>query len=136
MDRLLTMTVDDLAAVDEIGPTMAQSVVAYLEQANHLALLARLKEAGVLMVEEKEEPLGQELAGQTIVLTGKLSSMGRTEAGQLLAAHGAKVTGSVSKKTSLVIAGEDSGSKLTKAQELGIRVLNEAEFMELVEKWR
>ncbi len=136
MDRLLTMTVDDLAAVDEIGPTMAQSVVAYLKQANHLALLARLKEAGVLMVEEKEEPLGQELAGQTIVLTGKLSSMGRTEAGQLLAAHGAKVTGSVSKKTSLVIAGEDSGSKLTKAQELGIRVLNEAEFMELVEKWR
>lgn len=136
MDRLLTMTVDDLAAVDEIGPTMAQSVVAYLAQANHLALLARLKEAGVLMVEEKEEPLGQELAGQTIVLTGKLSSMGRTEAGQLLAAHGAKVTGSVSKKTSLVIAGEDSGSKLTKAQELGIRVLNEAEFMELVEKWR
>ncbi|MDY3983518.1 MAG: NAD-dependent DNA ligase LigA [Veillonellaceae bacterium] len=136
MDRLLTMTVDDLAAVDEIGPTMAQSVVAYFEQANHLALLARLKEAGVLMVEEKEEPLGQELAGQTIVLTGKLSSMGRTEAGQLLAAHGAKVTGSVSKRTSLVIAGEDSGSKLTKAQELGIRVLNEAEFMELVEKWR
>lgn len=136
MDRLLTMTVDDLAAVDEIGPTMAQSVVAYLEEANHLALLARLKEAGVLMLEEKEEPLGQELAGQTIVLTGKLSSMGRTEAGQLLAAHGAKVTGSVSKKTSLVIAGEDSGSKLTKAQELGIRVLNEAEFMELVEKWR
>lgn len=136
MDRLLTMTVDDLAAVDEIGPTMAQSVVAYLAQANHLALLARLKEAGVLMVEEKEEPLGQELAGQTIVLTGKLSSMGRTEAGQLLAAHGAKVTGSVSKRTSLVIAGEDSGSKLTKAQELGIRVLNEAEFMELVEKWR
>lgn len=64
--------------------------------------------------------------------TGKLEVMGRSEAGKILEAHGAKVTGSVSKKTTLVIAGEDSGSKLTKANELGIRVMNEEEFVELL----
>ena len=70
--------------------------------------------------------------GKSSFFTGKLESMGRSEAGKILEAHGAKVTGSVSKKTTLVVAGEDSGSKLTKANELGIRVINEEEFLELL----
>ena len=75
------------------------------------------------------------MEGEVVVLTGKLEVMGRSEAGKLLEAHGAKVTGSVSKKTTLVVAGEDSGSKLTKANELGIRVINEEEFIALTESW-
>ena len=79
-----------------------------------------------------QEAAGNEMDGEIVVLTGKLESMGRSEAGKILEAHGAKVTGSVSKKTTLVVAGEDSGSKLTKANELGIRVINEEEFLELL----
>lgn len=87
------------------------------------------------MAEEQVEPSGTELEGETIVLTGTLESMGRKEAGELLAAHGAKITGSVSKKTTIVIAGAEAGSKLTKAESLGIRVMNEAEFLELIKDW-
>ena len=79
-----------------------------------------------------QEAAGNEMDGEIVVLTGKLESMGRSEAGKILEAHGAKVTGSVSKKTTLVVAGEDGGSKLTKANELGIRVINEEEFLELL----
>ena len=79
-----------------------------------------------------QEAAGNEMDGEIVVLTGKLKSMGRSEAGKILEAHGAKVTGSVSKKTTLVVAGEDSGSKLTKANELGIRVINEEEFLDLL----
>ena len=115
---------------------MAQALSAYFTDAHNIELIDRLQKAGVVMTEEKTEAAGDELAGEIIVLTGKLESMGRTEAGQLLAAHGAKITGSVSKKTTLVIAGEDSGSKLTKANELGIRVINEEEFLALIKPWQ
>ncbi|MBS6148696.1 MAG: NAD-dependent DNA ligase LigA, partial [Veillonella sp.] len=87
---------------------------------------------GLKMDVDLQEAAGNEMEGEIVVLTGKLEVMGRSEAGKLLEKHGAKVTGSVSKKTTLVIAGEDSGSKLTKANELGIRVINEEEFTELL----
>ena len=80
------------------------------------------------------EAAGNQMEGEIVVLTGKLEVMGRSEAGKILEAHGAKVTGSVSKKTTLVVAGLDSGSKLTKANELGIRVMNEEEFVELLKE--
>ena len=78
------------------------------------------------------EAAGNQMEGEIVVLTGKLEVMGRSEAGKILEAHGAKVTGSVSKKTTLVIAGEDSGSKLTKANELGIQVINEDDFKDII----
>ena len=77
------------------------------------------------------EAAGNQMDREIVVLTGKLEIMGRSEAGKILEAHGAKVTGSVSKKTTLVIAGEDSGSKLTKANELGIKVIDEETFLNL-----
>ena len=101
-----------------------------------MELIAALREVGVVMAEEQVEPSGTELEGETIVLTGTLESMGRKEAGELLAAHGAKITGSVSKKTTIVIAGAEAGSKLTKAESLGIRVMDETEFLELIKDWQ
>lgn len=136
MEALRAASTDELTAIPEIGPTMAQALSAYFTDAHNIELIDRLQKAGVVMTEEKTEAAGDELAGEIIVLTGKLESMGRTEAGRLLAAHGAKITGSVSKKTTLVIAGEDSGSKLTKANELGIRVINEEEFLALIKPWQ
>lgn len=136
MEALQAATVETLTAVSEIGPTMADSLVAYFKEPYNLELIAALREAGVVMAEEQVEPSGTELEGETIVLTGTLESMGRKEAGELLAAHGAKITGSVSKKTTIVIAGAEAGSKLTKAESLGIRVMDEAEFLELIKDWQ
>ena len=132
MDRFLTITKDELVAVEEIGPTMADSIIEYREDPQHIEIINGLITAGLKMNVEVQEAAGNEMEGEIVVLTGKLEVMGRSEAGKLLEKHGAKVTGSVSKKTTLVVAGEDSGSKLTKANELGIRVINEEEFIELL----
>ena len=132
MDRFLTITKDELVAVEEIGPTMADSIIEYREDPQHIKIINGLIEAGLKMDVDVQEAAGNEMEGEIVVLTGKLEVMGRSEAGKLLEKHGAKVTGSVSKKTTLVVAGEDSGSKLTKANELGIRVINEEEFTELL----
>ena len=132
MDRFLTISKDELVAVEEIGPTMADSIIEYREDPQHIKIINGLIEAGLKMDVDVQEAAGNEMEGEIVVLTGKLDVMGRSEAGKLLEKHGAKVTGSVSKKTTLVIAGEDSGSKLTKANELGIRVINEDEFIELL----
>lgn len=135
MDRFLTVTKDELLSVDEIGPTMADSIIAYRNESEHIKIIEGLVEAGLKMSIDMVESAGNEMDGEIVVLTGKLSAMGRSEAGKLLEAHGAKVTGSVSKKTTLVVAGEDSGSKLTKANELGIRVINEEELLALIASW-
>lgn len=136
INDILQAKEEDFTAVEAIGPTMAKSLVAYFRDPDHLALVQALQAAGVTLTEEQTTAAGDELAGETIVLTGKLTSMGRAEAGQLLADHGAKITNSVSKKTTIVIAGEDSGSKLEKAQTLGIRVMSEEEFLLMTENWR
>ena len=132
MDRFLTISKDELVEVEEIGPTMADSIIEYREDPQHIEIINGLIEAGLKMDVDVQEAAGNEMEGEIVVLTGKLEVMGRSEAGKLLEKHGAKVTGSVSKKTTLVVAGEDSGSKLTKANELGIRVINEEEFIELL----
>ncbi|MDU7875685.1 MAG: NAD-dependent DNA ligase LigA [Veillonella sp.] len=132
MDRFLTISKDELVAVEEIGPTMADSIIEYREDPQHIEIINGLIEAGLKMDVDVQEAAGNEMEGEIVVLTGKLEVMGRSEAGKLLEKHSAKVTGSVSKKTTLVVAGEDSGSKLTKANELGIRVINEDEFIELL----
>lgn len=136
MDRFMTISKDELTAVDEIGPTMAESIIDFRNNPRNQALIEGLRQAGLTLHMEMEEAAGHEMEGETVVLTGKLEVMGRTEAGKLLEAHGAKVTGSVSKKTTLVVAGADAGSKLTKAEELGIPIMTEEEFLDLIRDWQ
>ncbi|EGL83896.1 DNA ligase [Caldalkalibacillus thermarum TA2.A1] len=134
MDRLMQATQDELEAIDEIGPKMAQSIVEYFAKPEVHETINRLKQAGVNMTYKGPKPVQAEenespFAGKTIVLTGKLEQMTREEAKEKLEALGAKVTGSVSKNTDLVIAGAKAGSKLEKAKQLNIEVIDEAELM-------
>ncbi|MDQ0340109.1 DNA ligase (NAD+) [Caldalkalibacillus uzonensis] len=134
LDHLMQATQDELEAIDEIGPKMAQSIVEYFAKPEVHETINRLKQAGVNMTYKGPKPVQAEdgespFAGKTIVLTGKLEQMTREEAKEKLEALGAKVTGSVSKNTDLVIAGEKAGSKLEKAKQLNIEVIDEAEMI-------
>lgn len=128
---LIAATQDQLEVVPDVGPVVAKSVRDFLDQPSNVELLDRLAEAGVdmtaPMTSEAIEP--QTLSGQTIVLTGTLPTLSREQATELIVARGGKVSGSVSKKTAFVVAGEEAGSKLDKAQALGIEVLDEAQFL-------
>ena len=130
MDSLLAAGKDDVAAIDGFGKVMAESVVTALGEPHMRDLIAKLKAAGVDMTYTKQSTGDDRFAGLTFVLTGTLPTMKRDEAKALIESFGGKVSGSVSKKTNYVVAGEDAGSKLTKAQELGIAVLSEAELLE------
>lgn len=130
MDSLLAAGKDDVAAIDGFGEIMAESVVTALGEPHMRDLIAKLKAAGVEMTYTKQTSGDDRFAGLTFVLTGTLPTMKRDEAKALIESFGGKVSGSVSKKTNYVVAGEDAGSKLTKAQELGIAVLSEAELLE------
>ncbi len=133
IDKLAIANVEELITIDEIGPKIAESVINYFADPDNLAYIEKLKSVGVKLTEEHQAPVSQELAGKTFVLTGTLS-MPRKEAEALIAACGGKIASSVSKKTSYVVAGEEAGSKLDKANELGVPVLSEAEFRVLVQK--
>ena len=134
MEALSSASTEDIAAVDGVGPKIAESLHEFFAVPHNLAVVERLREAGVLMEEERREPeRPQTLAGLTFVLTGSLESMTRSAAGDALKALGAKVSGSVSKKTSFVVAGEAAGSKLAKAQQLGVPVLDEDALMHILE---
>ncbi len=128
---LMSATVEELCSVDDIGLESAKSVVNFFAGDHAKLLVERLIQAGV-SVESKEKPLGDSLAGKTIVVTGTLPTLKRSEAEALIRAHGGNASGSVSKKTSFVLCGTDAGSKLTKAQTLGIPVINEEEFLEMI----
>ena len=130
IDSLLAAGRDDVAAIDGFGEIMAESVVTALGEPHMRDLIAKLKAAGVEMTYEKQTSGDDRFAGLTFVLTGTLPTMKRDEAKALIESFGGKVSGSVSKKTNYVVAGEDAGSKLTKTQELGIAVLSEAELLE------
>jgi DNA ligase (NAD+) len=139
MDRLKEATYDELVAIDEIGDKMADAIVTYFSQPEVLELLAELESFDVNMTykgPKQVEPseIDSYFAGKTIVLTGKLEQLARNEAKAKIEELGGKVTGSVSKKTDLVIAGEDAGSKLTKAQELNIEVWDEARLLQELKK--
>ncbi len=126
LDALLAASTEDLASVEQIGPKIAESVRAFAENPDNVAIVRRLQAAGVRTSEEAGGPeREQTLAGTTWVLTGALERFTRTEAGEALKALGAKVSGSVSKKTTYVVAGADPGSKYTTAVELGVPVLSE-----------
>lgn len=139
MERLAQATYDELTAIDEVGDKMASSIVTYFAQEEVRELLRELKELGVNMEYTGPRPVSSEesvsvLAGKTVVLTGKLERLSRKEAKEKIELLGGKVTGSVSKKTDIVIAGEAAGSKLTKAQELGIEIWDEERLFEELNK--
>ncbi len=131
LDALAQATEEELTAIDDIGGITAKYLTEWFAAPQSRHLIAALKKAGVNM-ESQAAPAGDKLAGLTFVLTGELSSCSRKEAGEKLEALGAKVSGSVSKKTGCVVAGEAAGSKLRKAQELGVPVLDEEQFLVLV----
>lgn len=133
MQALMTAAPEDIAAIDGVGPKIAASVHEFFSVKKNVAVVERLREAGVVLEEEVEEPdAPQTLAGLTFVLTGTLQNYKRTEAAKLLEAMGAKCTGSVSKKTSYVIAGEAAGSKLAKAEQLDVPVLDESALEQIL----
>ena len=132
LDALCEATLEDLTAVDDIGAITAQSVLNWFADPQSRHLIERLKQAGVNMTAAKQEN-DQRFAGMTFVLTGTLERFTRAEATEMIESRGGKASGSVSKKTSYVVAGEAAGSKLRKAQELGIPVLTEDEFLNMVE---
>jgi DNA ligase (NAD+) len=128
------LAADPLASVDGIGPKIAASIRAFFANPDNIAVIERLRASGVVLAEQRRSPeRPQTLAGLTFVLTGALSRFTRDEAGTALKALGAKVSGSVSKKTSFVVAGEDAGSKYDKALELGVPVLSEDELVATLE---
>jgi DNA ligase (NAD+) len=130
IDLLAAATEEEVDAVEEIGPEIARSVFEWFHDPENLALIEKLRKAGVRM-EDKPEPERPEgpLTGSTIVLTGGLESVSRDEATALAEEAGAKVASSVSKKTAFVVAGENPGSKLAKAEQLGVEVIDEKEFL-------
>lgn len=131
LDALQNATLEELVAVDDIGEITAQSILEWMASPQSRHLIQRLKEAGVNMT-AAEQGSDQRFAGMTFVLTGTLQQFTRDEASGMIEARGGKAAGSVSKKTTYVVAGEAAGSKLRKAQELGIPVLTEEEFSELL----
>lgn len=131
MDRLLSATVEELQAIPDVGPTMAESLFQFFARQTTEGFLAKLREAGVSMTAEMSSK-PQLFAGKSIVVTGSLERMERREIETLIEEHGGKAASSVSKKTAFVVAGEKAGSKLVKAQGLEIPILTEEEFEQLL----
>ena len=131
MDNLANTSIEDLSQVDEVGPIVANSINEFFSQEQTKDLLKRLKDAGVNMERQKEENEDDRFAGKTFVLTGSLEKYSREEASNIIEKFGGKTSSSVSKKTTYLLAGEDAGSKLTKAQSLGVQIISENEFEEM-----
>ena len=133
IDKLMHANLEDLQSIPEIGPMIAQSVVAYFKNESNLVLIHELINLGLNMASEQEEVIDSPFTNKIIVLTGKLEHFSRDEVTELLEKYGAKVTSSVSSKTDLVIYGDDAGSKLIKANELKIKVMDEKAFKETID---
>ena len=134
MDRLLDAGEEDLAAIEGVGPTIAASVRAWGADPENRRLIERFKAGGVRLADEPAPGRSSSLEGIAVVITGALSSLGRDEAKAAVEDRGGKVTSSVSRKTTAVVVGESPGSKLAKAEELGVPVLDEAGFIRLLEE--
>lgn len=132
MDNLIKAEVENLSAINDIGPIVANSIKEFFAQEQTQDLIQKLKEAGVNLRAKEKENIDNRFEGKTFVLTGTLTQYTRGEASNLIEQLGGKTTSTVSKKTNYVLAGEEAGSKLTKAQNLGITVLTEAEFQEMI----
>ncbi len=133
IDEVMEASIEELTLVDDIGEISARSIHEYFSNPSNRMIMDRLKELGLNMTEAKMDSLGDSLQGKTFVITGTLSSMKREEAAELITSYGGKVTGSVSKKTDYLLAGEAAGSKLTKAEALGIPVISEEELRAMLQ---
>jgi len=134
MQNLANASYDSLSETDDVGPIVANSIREFFLQDQTIDLINRLEEYGVNMESNEDEELIDDIfAGKTFVLTGSLDKYTRTEAAELIEKHGGKISGTVSKKTDYVLAGEDAGSKLTKAQTLGVTIISEEDFEKMLE---
>ena len=133
IDALMAAPMEEVSAIEGFGDIMAKSVIDYFALPQSQKLIERFKEYGIVMTEEKKVSSSL-FEGLTFVLTGTLPDMTRNEASDLITANGGKVSSSVSKKTSYVLAGEEAGSKLTKAQSLGVKIISQDEFLAMLEK--
>lgn len=132
LDALISASADELTQIDEIGAVISESIVSFFAKDGTKHLISKLAQAGVKMTEDIKENADNRFEGMTFVLTGTLPSMDRNTASELIIERGGKVSGSVSKNTTYVLAGDAPGSKLTKAQELGVTVIDEAEFSQML----
>ena len=133
-DDIAKATEEEIKQVADIGEISAKLVYEFFHDEENIALLNKLKEANVNMAEEKTEKTSDKFQGLTFVLTGTLETMGRSEASEIIQSLGGKASGSVSKKTSYVIAGANAGSKLTKAESLGVKIITEQEFLAMIKE--
>jgi DNA ligase (NAD+) len=134
LDAVMDASVDALLEVNDIGPIVAQAIRTFFDQPHNREVVEQLRACGVRWPEGEAAAAGPKpLAGKTLVLTGTLPTLGRDAAKDLIEAAGGKVSGSVSKKTHYVVAGTEAGSKLDKAQELGVAVLDEAGLLALLQ---
>ncbi|NDJ62740.1 MAG: NAD-dependent DNA ligase LigA [Chloroflexi bacterium] len=132
IDALVAAAVEDLDAIEGIGPVLAEGIAAWFADEHHRAVLEKMRQAGVKMAAEARVLASHELDGMTFVLTGTLPTLTREDAAQLIEDHGGKVTGSVSKKTSYVVVGASPGSKAEKAESLGVPIISEDDLKRMV----
>ena len=134
MDNLINASIINLNSIEEVGEIIANNIYEFFKQDQTIDLINKLKEANVNMQYLKEDTNDERFYGQTFVLTGTLEKYTRDEASEIIENFGGKTSGSVSKKTTYVLAGEDAGSKLRKANELGVKVITETEFEEMIKQ--
>lgn len=134
IEGLMAATMESLTAIDEIGEKMAVSVIEFFQEPQNIAFVQKLTECGVRCVDDTKDVTDLRFANMTFVLTGTLSQYTRKEASEIIEGFGGKTSSSVSKKTTYVLAGDEAGSKLDKAQKLGITILSEDDFKQLIEE--
>jgi DNA ligase (NAD+) len=134
IDDIIAASEEEISSIYEIGPSISKSIKQFFSAKKNVGLIEDLKKSGLIFTSEKKEIIQSELTGKTFVLTGTLSSFSRDEAGARIIALGGKVTSSVSKNTDYVVAGEKAGSKLSKAESLGVKVLDENAFLKLLKE--
>ncbi len=132
IDALISASIEELTRIDDIGNVMAQSITEFFSQEQNIELIDKLRQSGINMIDEEEEPTDLRFDGKTFVLTGTLSEYSRKEASDIIEGFGGKTSSSVSKNTDYVLAGEEAGSKLDKAYKLGITVITEEEFKNMI----
>jgi DNA ligase (NAD+) len=132
LEHLMAANLEQLQRAEEVGPKVAESVFGFFQEAHNRRLIERLRKAGVAAPYKRKGAKSGPLKGMTLVITGTLPNLSREQAKEMIESAGGKVSGAVSKKTSYLVAGEDAGSKLDKARELGVQVVDEDRFRELI----
>ena len=133
MEQLMNSSYEELRLIEDVGEITAQTIYEFFRQEQTIDLISKLKEAGVNMEVVEETITDSRFEGKTFVLTGSLEHYSRDQASEIIEKLGGKTSSSVSKKTDYVLAGEEAGSKLTKARELGVTIISEEEFVQMIQ---